>query len=422
MEEVAALSKELGYPSGNKLWPAVQRRGIEVTRKQVLEFVRSQSVRQVFNDRPGFKGKVVATKIDDRWAADLIVYSSKPSESEGSAPYQFILIVQDIYSRKLFGHALRFKDAETVTQAFESLLRQHGTPSRLDTDDGPEFSGPFRALLEEHGIAHTIADKRSYNARATLDSAIKVYRQTLVRLQAAEDTRDWAALVQRVFKLYNDTVHSSLVGRTPNDVRGDDDLQFTLDQQAAAGLQQNTKGLEARDSKLQRLGNFRVELPRAEFERSFHPKFSGTVHTAVNVKNGFVQDETGKVHPTKHVRAVPGGSENVDVTGLAGGSAHTEGRMRQAVEIYRERVVAFVGDGVKALNVVSEYMKLAGMVPIIHGGLTYKKALQLMGLHVTSTGYVSAAALTPAQATAVLRTAGHRIRKPDPRRKIHAPP
>jgi hypothetical protein len=421
-EQLASLSKELGYPSSSKFWKAVERRGIEgLTKKKVDAFVAAQSARQVFRQRPKFDGKITATGINDRWFADLIVYSSKPSEnSDGKPPYQFILIVQDVYSRKLFGHALRFKDAETVSQAFESLLRQHGTPNRVDSDDGPEFSGPFNELLKEHHIGHLVSDKRSRNARGTLDNAIKQFRQTLARVQAAEGTRDWASLVQQTFKTYNDTEHHALVGRAPDDVAHDDDLQFSLDQQQARNIQFNSRRIEDRDARLQDAGHFRVELAPNEFERSFHPKYGGAVHKVAHVGQGRVVDEEGNVHPTRHVQRVSEGSTNVDLSGLGAGSVHTDGRFRQAIEPWKERVLAFLGEGVKALNVMSEYMKHAGMATLMHGGLTYKKSLELFGLHITSTGYVSKNALTAAQATDILRQAGHRIRKPDPRRLIHS--
>jgi hypothetical protein len=79
MQAVADLAKELGYPSGAKLWQAVERRRLDVTKDQVLNFVRSQGERQVFAARPKYDGKIVATKINDRWAADLIDYTAKPS-------------------------------------------------------------------------------------------------------------------------------------------------------------------------------------------------------------------------------------------------------------------------------------------------------------------------------------------------------
>ena len=81
----------------------------------------------------------------DRWAADLIDYNARPShDPNGGDPYQYILIVQDIFSRKLWAHALKTKSQEVVQQAFESIVRRAGTPDNLDTDNGHEFRVVFR--------------------------------------------------------------------------------------------------------------------------------------------------------------------------------------------------------------------------------------------------------------------------------------
>ena len=182
-ERLQALAKEIGYPSATKLWKAVQRYDLPINRKEVDAFVSKQSVRQVFKQRPRFDGKIVAVEINDRWAADLIDYTAKPSvgsdDRPSDAPFQYILIVQDIFSRKLFVHALRSKTPEIVEQAFQSIVRRAGLPDRLDTDDGPEFKGPFQQYLDEEHIYHVIADQRSKNARATLDAAIRVFRTQL---------------------------------------------------------------------------------------------------------------------------------------------------------------------------------------------------------------------------------------------------
>ena len=187
MEALQALSNEIGQPGAEKLYRAVERRNLPYNRKQVADFVRAQSTRQVFQKRPKYEGKITAVKINDRWAADLIDYTAKPSMVEGSeSPYQYILIVQDIFSRKIFVHALRSKTADVVEQAFQSIVRRGGHPNRLDTDDGLEFKGPFDKYLVEENIFHQVADPRHKNARGTLDAAIKVLRQQLARIQTTE--------------------------------------------------------------------------------------------------------------------------------------------------------------------------------------------------------------------------------------------
>ena len=177
MDQLSELSKELGYPSAQKLWSEAQRRQLEVTRKQVVEFVKTQAVRQVFRQRKAISGRIVATEIMDRWAADLIDYNARPSQDpNGGEPYQYILIVQDIFSRKLWAHALKAKSQEVVQQAFESIVRRAGIPENLDTDHGHEFKGRFQDYLVEENVQHDVADPRSKNARATLDAAIKRLR------------------------------------------------------------------------------------------------------------------------------------------------------------------------------------------------------------------------------------------------------
>ena len=99
MEQLRELSNELGHPSADKLWQEAQRRNLDVTRKQVFQLVQGSSARQVLKKRPDYQGKVVAVEINDRWAADIIDYNAHPSaDPKGGDPYQYILIVQDIFS------------------------------------------------------------------------------------------------------------------------------------------------------------------------------------------------------------------------------------------------------------------------------------------------------------------------------------
>ena len=262
MEELRELSAQLGHPSADKLYQAAQRRNLPVTRKAVDTFVQAQSVRQVFKKRTDYEGKIAAVKINDRWAADLIDYTAKPSvNKDGGSPYQFILIVQDIFSRKIYVQGLRTKTQEVCEQAFASIVRRAGAPNRLDTDNGHEFKGPFDHYLVEEKIFHQIADSRNKNARATLDAAIKQLRQQLARIQAVEGHRDWASVLQRAANAYNDTVHSHLIGRAPDDVKDDKTLQVDLRWQAGKDIQHNDALISARAQRLEKFGHFRVEQP-----------------------------------------------------------------------------------------------------------------------------------------------------------------
>ena len=387
MEALKELAKELSYPGVEKLWRAAERRNVHVTKDQVLAFVRSQGQRQVFAPRPKYEGKIVGTRINDRWAADLIDYTAKPSTSKDSTqePYQYVLIVQDVFSRKIWAVAMRIKTTETVQQAFEHIVRSGaGVPRELDTDNGLEFRGLFEQYLEEEHIEHVIADSRNKNARGMLDSAIRTFKQQLSRIQVAENTRDWASLVPRAVAAYNDSVHSGLIGRAPDEVEGDEDLKFLLTEQAAEGIQKNQSLIEGRATRLQRLGGFRTELthqPRG-FERSFKPRYGDDVHPTSKVIGGMVYSDDGKGYPTRHVLAVPSTSEAVNTEGMHGGSEQTDRLRLQTLEPYRQRLMDFVSDLGKHEFEVANYMKEIGMEPLMTQGLSYRKALRLLGFTV----------------------------------------
>ena len=70
--KIAALYKELSYPSAARFKAALAKRGIQVPDAFVRQLVSEQGGRQLFAPPPGFTGKVVAQHVDERWAGDVI--------------------------------------------------------------------------------------------------------------------------------------------------------------------------------------------------------------------------------------------------------------------------------------------------------------------------------------------------------------
>ena len=103
---VAALYKQLSYPSAARFKAALAKRGLNVPDAFVRQLVSEQGSRQLFALPPRFTGKVVAQHVDERWASDVIDFQSKTTKK--GAPV-YILLVQDIFSRFLFATSLRSK-------------------------------------------------------------------------------------------------------------------------------------------------------------------------------------------------------------------------------------------------------------------------------------------------------------------------
>ena len=65
---VAALYKQLSYPSAARFKAALAKRGLSVPDAFVRQLVQEQGSRQLFAPPRRFVGKVVAQHVDERWA------------------------------------------------------------------------------------------------------------------------------------------------------------------------------------------------------------------------------------------------------------------------------------------------------------------------------------------------------------------
>ena len=386
MDQLPALSEEFGYPSANKLFDAAQRAGVKVTLKQVQAFVKSQNVRQVYHQLPPSKGKITAPNLDDTWVADLIDYSWQPSESKdkSSEPaFQYILVVQDVFSRRLMARPIRDKLAKTCQEAFQSIVEErHTKPNVLSTDSGWEFKGAFEQYLEREGIYHRIKDPRALNSQGTLDAAIKALRPMLARIQTEETTKNWAAEVERAVAVYNHLVHSHLHGRSPDEVQDDGDLRFHLEKEAAEDMQHNSDMIKKRDDRIAAAGYFREELPARQFKRGFHVKYGEKVHKVKSVFANRVVDEDDNEFVSRHVLPVPAGSSDINTGGTNKVVAPADEKKKTALEPFKERISNFLGNLGKFEFEVANYMKEIGMAPLMVHGLSYRRAMQLLGFTV----------------------------------------
>ena len=104
-EQIKTLYDSMGYPSAQQFYNKLKRTGIPARMKDIQEFVKSQSSRQVTAPRPKFKGKIVSFDINHEWFADVISFVSRPVKNN-DGPFKYVLIAQDVFSRKIWTRAM----------------------------------------------------------------------------------------------------------------------------------------------------------------------------------------------------------------------------------------------------------------------------------------------------------------------------
>jgi hypothetical protein len=159
-----------------------------VTDKDVRDFVRAQSVAQVFQPAPRSTGKVTSARDTHRWQADLLDYKTKTAEKNRG--FKVALVVTDVFSRKAFTEPAKSKSPADVAAAFERVLeRAGGAPVEVSTDGGAEFMGAFSEMLERRGIAQLYKEQR--NSLAVNDAAMRTLKAMTAREMTASGNDSW---------------------------------------------------------------------------------------------------------------------------------------------------------------------------------------------------------------------------------------
>ena len=116
-EEILEIFEELNYPSATKLRAALIKRGYKARLKDVEEFVKSQTPTQLFANAPKYRGKIIASRPNERWVINFIDFTAEPS-----GQFKYIFLTQDIFSRKLWSKALEDKDMSSAIQQLRTLF------------------------------------------------------------------------------------------------------------------------------------------------------------------------------------------------------------------------------------------------------------------------------------------------------------
>ena len=71
-EEILEIFEDLNFPSATKLRAALLKKGFKARIKDVEQCVKSQTPTQLFAKAPTYRGKIIASRPNERWVLDFI--------------------------------------------------------------------------------------------------------------------------------------------------------------------------------------------------------------------------------------------------------------------------------------------------------------------------------------------------------------
>jgi len=203
-----------GFSSPQKLWLAAKKIKPDISLAQVKKWFTTQRVPSRFAlARKKFpRATFVTSKANYTWTADLGDLSKLSKANRG---FKWLLIVQDLFSRKL--KALipqKTKTSKETAQSLEKLFAVE-KPRKFLVDQGGEFRGQCNVVYAKYGI-HYYTTSDNQQKAATVERALLVVKQRLYKMMAYENSLTWINKLESVKRAFNNSFNR-MIGFTPND-------------------------------------------------------------------------------------------------------------------------------------------------------------------------------------------------------------
>lgn len=291
MEALKALSKELNEPGVDKLWAAVRRRGLDLTRQQVADFAGTRHHLEPLRMPRRFLGRTAAEGAHERWQGDLALMDVRLGFKG------FILFV-DVYTRMAFAQSVSSKEGPVVAAAFQKILaRAPKKPAFITVDAGGEFRGAFERVCDDRGIVLAVKRPEDVQAIAVCDRAMENIKLALKKRVNSQQGQ-WPTLLQTAVRGYNNTVHPA-VHAEPSQVESVPVANFMTLQDNALKMAHNNDLEQKRGEAMVRAGWFRPALKNHRIKAKIGDLRYGRPIKFHAVRAGVLFDLQGREHLLK---------------------------------------------------------------------------------------------------------------------------
>ena len=218
-QEVVRLSDRYDYWGYRKIYDLMQQAEIAVGRERVrlirrregLQVRQKQQKRKVLGRSTRWVHR--ATHPNHVWSYDFVM-----DQTIDGRTLKCLTVVDEFTRQGLAVHCARSLTATDVVRVLTELIKQHGRPECLRSDNGPEFiAKKVQNWLSERSVGTHYIDPGSPWQNAYCESFNSIVRTTCLNRWAFESVVEARAVIAQWLDEYN-TVrpHGSLKGRSPS--------------------------------------------------------------------------------------------------------------------------------------------------------------------------------------------------------------
>ena len=157
------------------------------------------------------KRRVLVSKIDDTWAADLVDMQKLSKYNNG---YRYLLAVIDIFSKYGWLIPLKNKTGVEVERAFSGIFKER-VPEKIWTDKGTEFyNKKVKDLFKKYSIE--LYSTNNEEKSPIVERWNRTMKNKMYKYFTANQTSKYSDVLPEMVNQYNNTKHRS-IGMKPAD-------------------------------------------------------------------------------------------------------------------------------------------------------------------------------------------------------------
>ena len=260
---------------------------------KLLRYLRRNEIHSVHRSkRKRFPRRRIISKYPGNiLQSDLIDMQKYSTKNSG---FNFILVVIDCFSKKLWTRPLKSKRGDETARALRSIFLSMRYPIQsLIVDEGLEYVNKYvNNLLDEYNIhMYHIRTKLKASSAERVNKTIK---QLIWKYFTATKRQRWIDIIDQIVENYNNTFHKT-IKMTPN--------QVTWDNREQVFKTMFPKINDRITCRLGRGDKVRVALRKDLFEKGYTQNWSDQIFTIKRVfqKNHVcwyrLEDDQGNIYP-----------------------------------------------------------------------------------------------------------------------------
>jgi hypothetical protein len=324
MEE---LYEKFNFPSALKFKKILERNNVNVTLKEVNDFIEKQNIHQIHKPVHQIKEKqkfIFALNAFEKIQLDLLDYQKYSRTNKG---FKFILIIVDVFSRKAFAIPILNKKPDSVLEAYEKVIGNKPVIV-LEHDDGKEYLGDFLRFIKENNLINITIETGNHNSLGIINRFSRTLKTNIEKYLNFKNTTKYYDVLDKLVDAYNNTPHQSLGGEiSPNDVF-DNKKDYQIVQSintAKIGFNNSVKKI----SNIKVGDNVRIQIKKGTFTKGYKLTYSAKIYQVLKIENNEADLTDNKREKLKNLMVVNGNDVSTNEIDEAEKKAVVERRIRK---------------------------------------------------------------------------------------------